>query len=126
MDDEFGGGEEVGIAGVFGVEKGPAAFLEETFEGRFAVDEGGDDLPRGRFARGEEDDIVFEDVGSNHGVAAHPQTEDATITTEAERRGVDCDGFVGLEILGVGGGKAGGDDAEYRNGEEREFGRLIR
>ena len=112
MDDEFGGGQEVGIVRVLRAEKGVAAFLEETFEGGLAVNEGGDDLAGRRFARGEEDNVVLEDVGADHGIAAHLQAEDAAVATEAKRRGVDGYGFVGLEVLGVGGREAGGDDAE--------------
>lgn len=112
MDDEFGGGQEVGVAWVFGPKKGPAAFLQEPFEGGLAIDEGSDDLPGRGFTWGEEDDVVFEDVGSDHGVPADAEAEEAGVAPEAERGGIDGHRFVGLDVLGVGGGEAGGDDAE--------------
>jgi hypothetical protein len=123
LDDEFGGGEEVGVAGVFGVEKRAAALEEKPFESRFAVDEGGDDVARARFARCEEDDVVFGDVGAEHGIAADAQGEKFGVGADAEGGGVNGDVAVGF--LFVGGGEAGGDHAVEGNAEERAVSRMV-
>jgi hypothetical protein len=117
LDDEFGGGEEVGVAGVFGAEKGSAALREETFEDGFAVDEGGDDIAGARLARSEEDDVVFDDAGADHRIAADAKGEEFGVGAEAERGGVDGDVAVGL--LFVGDGEAGGNHTVEGNAEER-------
>lgn len=123
MDDELGGGEEVGVAGVFGVEEGAAALDEETFESGFAVDEGGDDVARARFAGGEEDDVVFDDMGAEHGVAADAQSEKLGVGADAEGSGVDGDVAVGF--LFVGGGESGGDHTVEGDADEGAVARMV-
>ena len=118
LDDEFGGGQQVRVARVFGAQERASALVQEAFEGGFAVNEGGDDLARCGFTRGEEDDVVLEDVGTDHGVAAHPQAEHPAVAAQAERSGIDGHGFVGLDFLGVGGGQSGRDDPEDRDREQ--------
>jgi hypothetical protein len=105
------------------VEKRAAALEEKPFESRFAVDEGGDDVARARFARCEEDDVVFGDVGAEHGIAADAQGEKFGVGADAEGGGVNGDVAVGF--LFVGGGEAGGDHAVEGNAEERAVSRMV-
>jgi hypothetical protein len=123
LDDEFGGGEEVGVAGIFSAEEGAAALREETLEGGFAVDEGGDDIAGTRLAWGEEDDVVFDDVGADHGIAANAEGEEFGVGAETEGSGVDGD--VALGVLIIGGGEAGGDHAVERDAEERGVAGMV-
>jgi len=118
LDDEFGGGEEIGIARVFRAKEGASTFLEEAFKGGLAVDEGGDDLAGRGFTRGEEDDVVFEDIGADHGIAANAEAKESGVAGEAEGGGIDGDGFVGLGVLGVGGRETRGDDTEHGDLEQ--------
>ncbi len=116
LNDEFGGGEEVGIARIFGAEEGAAALDEETFQSGFAVDEGGDDGTWARVARSEEDGVAVENMGAGHGIAADAEGEKAGAGGDAEGGGVDGDVAVGL--LFGGGGEAGGDGAVEGNFKE--------
>jgi hypothetical protein len=116
VDEELGGGEKIGVARVFGAEKGATALDEETLEGGLAVDEGGDDVVRAGFAGGEEDDVVFDDVGADHGIAADAEGEEAGIGAEAEGGGIDGDRALGL--LFIGRGEAGRDHAVERDAQE--------
>ena len=117
LDSELGGREEIGVARIFGAEKRLTALQEKTLERGLAVDERGDDVTRARLARGEEDDVVLDDVGADHGIAAHAQREDFGVGAHAERGGVDGDVAVGF-LHGIG-RQAGGDHAEERDAHER-------
>lgn len=44
LDDQFGGRDEVRVAGIFGPEKGAPILFDVTFERGFSVDQGGDDI----------------------------------------------------------------------------------
>jgi hypothetical protein len=116
LNDELGGGEEVGIARIFGAEKGAAALDEETFQRGFAVDQGGDDGAGTRIARREEDGVAVEDMGAGHGIAADAEGEEAGIGAEAEGGGIDGDRALGL--LFIGRGEAGRDHAVERDAQE--------
>ena len=116
LDDELGGGEEVGVAGIFRAEEGAAALKDEAFERGLAVDEGGDDVAGTWLAGGEEDDVVFDDVGADHGIAADAEGEEAGIGAEAEGGGIDGDRALGL--LFIGRGEAGRDHAVERDAQE--------
>ena len=83
---------------------------EETLEGGLAVDEGGDDVVRASLAGSEEHDVVFDDVGADHGITAHAEGEELGVGADAERGGVDGD--VGVGLLFGGDGETGGDHAE--------------
>jgi hypothetical protein len=109
LNDELGGGEEVGIARIFGAEKGAAALDEETFQRGFAVDESGDDGAGTRIARREEDGVAVEDMGAGHGIAADAEGEKAGAGGDAEGGGID--GEVAVGLLFGGGGEAGGNGA---------------
>src|ERR1051326_1034662 len=63
LDDELGGGQQVGVAGIFGAEERGAALDEKTFERGFAVDQRGNDVLLAWFARREEDGVAVEDAG---------------------------------------------------------------
>ena len=117
LDGELGGREQVGVARIFGAEKSLAALQEETLERGLAVDERGDDVARARLARGKEDDVVFDDVGADHGIAADAQREDLGVGAHAERGGVDGNVAVGF-LHGIG-RQAGRDHAEKRDAHER-------
>jgi len=123
LDDEFGDGEEIGVAGIFGVEKGAAALDEETFERGFAVDERGDDVAWAWFAGREEDEVVFDDVGAGHGIAPDAEGEKFGVGAESERGGVDGD--VAFGFLFVGGGEAGGNHAVEGNAEEGRVAGMV-
>ena len=86
---------------IFGVEKGLPALQEEALQRGLAIDEGGDDVARARLARREEDDVVLDDVGADHGVAADAQREELRVGADAERRGIDGDVAVGLLRTGA-------------------------
>ena len=120
LDGELGGREEVGVAGIFGAEKGVAALQEKTLERGFAVDEGGDDVAGARLTRGEENDVVLNDVGADHRIAADAQGEEFGVGADAERGGVDRDVAIGLLLIV--GGQAGGNHAEERDADERAAG----
>ena len=120
LDEELGGGEEVGVAGVGGAEEGAAALHEEVFEGGLAVDEGGDDLAWAGVAGGEEDGVAVENVGVDHGVAAHAQGKQGDAGREAVGGGIDGEDRIGF-LFGGGGGASGngtveGDVAERMGG----------
>lgn len=123
LNGEFGGREEIGVAGIFRAKEGAAALGEKTFEGRFAVDEGGDDVTWTGFAWSEEDDVVFDDVGVDHGIAADAQGEEIGVGAETESRRVDGDGAFGF--LFVGGGKAGWNHAIERDAKERGVAGMV-
>lgn len=116
MDDEFGGGQEIGVGGILGAEEGLAALHEEALQRGLAVDERGDDVTRSRFARREKNDVAVEDAGTGHGVAAHAESEEAAVRTQAEGGGID--GEVTIRFLFAGGGQTGGDRAVERNVEQ--------
>ncbi len=109
LNDELRGGEEIGVARIFGAEEGAAALDEETFQSGFAVDESGDDGAGSRVARREEHGVAVEDIGAGHGIAADAEGEKAGAGGDAEGGGINGDVAVGL--LFGGGGKAGGDGA---------------
>lgn len=117
LNDEFGGGEEVGVARIFGAEEGAAALDQETFQRGFAVDESGDDGTGAWVARRKEDRVAVEDVGPGHGIAADAEGEEAGAGGDAEGGGVDGDVAVGF--LFGGGGEAGGDGAVKGDFEQR-------
>jgi hypothetical protein len=123
LDDEFGGREKIGVAGVFGVKEGATALEEETLEGGLAVDESGDDVAGARLARSEEDDVVFDDVGADHGIAANAEGEEFGVSAKAEGSGVDGD--VALGVLVVSDGETGGDHAVERDAEERGVAGMV-
>lgn len=101
LDDEFGGGDEFWIAGVFGAEcRGFPAFEDEGFECAFVVDEGGDDIA---VARGdavfEDDRVSIEDMASDHGIAPDLEGEGAGGGADAEGGDIDGDAAVGFLLL---------------------------
>lgn len=110
LDDELGGGDELGVARVFGAEPGFPAFEDEGFEGAFVIDEGGDDVA---VARGEtvfeDDDIAIEDVASDHGIAFDFEGEGAGAGVEVEVFEIDGDGALGFLAAVV--GESGGNRA---------------
>lgn len=118
LDDEFAGGDEVGVGGVFGLEVGAAGLDDVAFEGGFAIDEGGDDVVAAGFFDFHDDVVAIEDVGIDHGVPTDAEGEGAGGFGNAEGVDVDGDGafLFGFDIGGV----AGGDGAE--DGDVEDFG----
>lgn len=107
MNDEFIGGDEIGEIFIFRLEVGFAFLGNETFEGGFTIDEGGDDIAVAGFAFFEDDGIAIADVGVDHGFATDAEGEGFVFATAAE--GVDVDGEA---ALGFGSGsvaEAGGN-----------------
>src|SRR5262249_1769954 len=96
----------------------------ETLEGGLAVDEGGDDVARARLAGSEEDDVVFDDVGADHGVAAYAEGEELGVGPHAEGGGVNGDMAVGF-LHGID-RQAGGDHAVERDADERGVAGMMR
>jgi hypothetical protein len=113
LDNKLHGGDEVGIPRVLSAEKWPAALDEITFQGGFAVDEGGDNIERTRLARREENEISFENAGVFHRIAADAQREKFGIGPNTEGDGVDGNIAVGF-LLGSG-RAAGGNCAVERD-----------
>ena len=111
LDDQFVGGDEAGVAGVFGAEMSFAFFGDERFERAFVVDEGGHDIAG---ARGEamfqDDDVAVEDVFADHGIAADLEGESARGGFDAD--GIDIDGDAAFGLLGAVFREAGRDGAE--------------
>lgn len=104
------GGDDVGVALVGGAEEKPAALADEALEGRFSfVDEGGDDVAGAGLAAFEGDEVAVENVGVDHGVAAHAEKPEVmgAGAAHAKEGGIDGDGFVGRLLFHS--GKAGGD-----------------
>ena len=114
LDDQFLGGQKVGVARVFGAEERLAVLEHVAFQRRFAVDQGGNDVLGAWFARGEEDGVAVEDARVDHRVAAYAQGEEFRGGPYAERHGVDGDVAVGLRDLRCD-AEAGGDGAEARD-----------
>lgn len=102
LDDEFAGGNEVRVIGVFRPEEGLAFFDEVALEGGFAVDQGGDDVALAGFALFENNRIAVADVGIDHGVAADLEGEGFCVAMDAEGGGVDADRAfaLGCDVLG--------------------------
>lgn len=124
LDDEFVGGDEVGVGGVFGAEVGAAASEEVGFEGAVAVDEGCDDAAVGGGLEFEDDDVAVEDVGAGHRVAADAEGEGAGVSRDAE--GVDVHVDAAVAVFGLEERVAGGDGAEEGDGGEAGFRWLAR
>ena len=106
--------DEIGKLGVFGLEEGLRVFDEVTLQGRFAVDEGGDDVARARFTNFEDDEIAIADKGADHGFTTHLEREAFGGAWNAEGVHIDGDAFLGV-LHHVCGRHAGGDLAEDGN-----------
>ena len=75
LDDEFAGGNQVGILGVGGAEERMSFFDQIAFEGGFAIDQRGHDVPFAGFPEFENHGIAMADMGIDHRVAAHFEGE---------------------------------------------------
>ena len=111
LDDEFAGGDQVGVVGIFRPQEGFAAIQQVAFEGGFAIDEGGDDIAFAGFTLFQNDGVAIADVGIDHGIAAHPQGKGAAGTANAEGSDVDGDAALaqGFDVLGAARGDAAVD-----------------
>lgn len=109
LDGEVDGGQQIGIAGIFGAQAGASLVTDVALEGGFAIDQGGDDVAGPRFAWREEDDVAVENGGAGHGVSADAQGVDGSALAQAEGRHIEREEAIRLTL--VGGGQPGGDDA---------------
>lgn len=117
LDLEFFPRDQMGVAGIFGAEKGFAALQDEGFQRDLSVDHGRDDVAGARFDAVLDDrDVAVEDAFAGHGIAADAEGEGAGAGADAEGFEVDDEGaFVVLRaVFGV----AGGDGAEDGDGAE--------
>lgn len=109
---EAAGGDDVGVALVLGAEEEAAMLADEAFEGGFGiVHEGGDDVAGAGFAAFEGHEITVENVGIDHGIAAHAQEPEVmgAGAPNAEEGRINGNGFVGGLFLHR--GQAGRDGA---------------
>ncbi len=113
MDDEFIGGDEIGEIFIFRLEVGFTFLGNETFEGGFAIDEGGDDIAVAGFAFFEDDGITIANVGVDHGFAADAEGKGFVFTAAAERGDVDGETAFGFGLGTI--AEAGGDAAVDRD-----------
>ena len=117
LDLEFLLRDEVGVAGIFGAQKGFAALHEEGFEGDLAVDEGGHDVAGARLeAVFDDDDVVINDVFADHGIAVDLEAESACGRLDA--KGVHVNEDAAFLFLGGVVGAAGGNGAVDGDGDD--------
>ena len=121
LDDEFLGGDEVWVVGVFGFQVGLPIFDEVALEGGFTVDEGRDDVSRTGLANFEDHEVTAEDVGIDHRISAHLQSEGLGVSGDAE--GLDVDRNAAVELLLLIRGEAGGDPSV--NGDIDDLGSVT-
>lgn len=117
LDDELGGGQQVGIAGIFGTKKRVPSIDEETFQRGFAVNQGGDDVARAGLTWSKKHGVPLDDIGVDHRIAAHAQGEEFGIGPDAERGGVDA--HIAIRFLFGGGRQAGRDGPIKRDVRQR-------
>jgi len=117
LNDELVDCLQVGVGGVFGFEVGLAVFVDEAFEGGFAIDEGGDDIAVASLPFFKDRVITREDMGINHGIPADTEGKGGGAFRKAEQGGVN--GELGVS-RGIGrGGQSGGDGAIDGDAEAR-------
>ncbi len=123
LDGELGDRKKVRVTRILRAKEGAAALDEETLECGLAVDQGRDDVLRAGFAGSEEDNIIFDYVGADHGITANAQGEKIGVGAEAEGGGIDGDCALGL--LFVGGRETGGNYAVERDAEQRGVAGMV-
>lgn len=116
LNDEFAGRDEIRIGGVFCFQVGATGLDHVTFEGSFAIDEGGDDVIAAWFFDFHDDVVAIENVSIDHGIPADAKGEGAGGLGDTQ--GIDVDGngafLFGFDIGGV----TGWDCAEDRDVED--------
>jgi len=100
LDDEFAGWNEVREIRVLSFEVRFSFLHDETFQGGFTIDQGGDNVFIPRLAEFQNNGISGTNMSVDHGLAAHSQSEGPRITRDA--KGGDVDGDTAFFFLGDG------------------------
>lgn len=116
LNNEFGGGRQIGIVWIFRAQERTPALHEEAFESGFPIDERGYDVAWTRLAERQENNITIENAGTGHGVAANRQGEERcgdTRVAVAQKSGGNRD--IAVRLLFSRSRRSGRNDAVERD-----------